>query len=72
MASWKLRLSGLGLLILGGVLFVWAVKYIGAEWPQIFMGLLAVFCLAMGFGLLIMPLEEDPLPPPPPNNSDNS
>jgi hypothetical protein len=34
------------------------VRDITAEWPQIFVGLLSVFSTAMGFGLLIMPLED--------------
>ena len=47
-------------MILGGFLFVWSVRDITAEWPQIFVGLLSVFSTAMGFGLLIMPLDEEP------------
>ena len=58
MASWKIRLLGLALMILGGFLFVWSVRDITAEWPQIFVGLLSVFSTAMGFGLLIMPLDN--------------
>ncbi len=54
---------GLGLMIIGAALFVWSVKYITSEWPQIFVGVLSVFSAAMGFGLLIMP-EEDPENPP--------
>ena len=46
-------------MILGGFLFVWSVRDITAEWPQIFVGLLSVFSTAMGFGLLIMPLDEE-------------
>ena len=46
-------------MILGGFLFVWAVRDITAEWPQIFVGLLSVLSTAMGFGLLIMPLDEE-------------
>ena len=42
----------------GGFLFVWSVRDITAEWPQIFVGLLSVFSTAMGFGLLIMPLDN--------------
>jgi len=45
-------------MILGGILFVYSVKYISAEWPQIFVGLLSIFFSAMGFGLLIMPLDS--------------
>ena len=63
MSNWKIRIGGLVLMILGGFLFVWSVKYIQAEWPQIFVGLLSVFSTAMGFALLIMPLdlhEDDP------------
>ena len=61
MNNWKIRITGLILMILGGILFVWSVKYIQSEWPQIFVGLLSVFSTAMGFAILIMPidLEED-------------
>ncbi|MBT4260412.1 MAG: hypothetical protein HOD90_10945 [Nitrospina sp.] len=61
MSNWKIRTTGLILMILGGILFVWSVKYIQSEWPQIFVGLLSVFSTAMGFAILIMPidLEED-------------
>ena len=44
-------------MVLGGFLFVWSVKYIQSEWPQIFVGLLSVFSAAMGFAILIMPLD---------------
>ena len=47
-------------MVIGGFLFVWSVRDITAEWPQIFVGLLSVFSTAMGFGLLIMPLDEEP------------
>lgn len=47
-------------MILGGFLFVWSVRDITAEWPQIFVGLLSVFSTAIGFGLLIMPLDDKP------------
>lgn len=57
MGNWKIRIGGLALMVLGAFLFVWSVKYIQAEWPQIFIGLLSVFSTAMGFALLIMPLE---------------
>jgi hypothetical protein len=56
----SIRLTGLGLMILGGFLFVWSVKYISSEWPQIFVGLLSVFSTGMGFGILIMPMEDMP------------
>ena len=46
-------------MVLGGVLFAWSVKYIQAEWPQIFVGLLSILSTAMGFALLIMPLDLD-------------
>jgi hypothetical protein len=45
-------------MVVGGFLFVWSVRDITAEWPQIFVGLLSVFSTAMGFGLLIMPLDD--------------
>ena len=60
MAALKIRLFGLALMALGGVLFVWSVRDITSEWPQIFVGLSSVFCLSMGFGILIMPLETSP------------
>ena len=60
MTNWKIRLLGLTLMILGGFLFVWSVRDIAAEWPQIFVGLTSVFCTAMGFGLIIMPLDNNP------------
>ena len=60
MTSWKIRLLGLVLMVIGGFLFVWSVRDITAEWPQIFVGLLSVFSTAMGFGLLIMPLDGQP------------
>jgi hypothetical protein len=58
MHSWKVRLLGILLMVLGGVLFVWSVRDITSEWPQIFVGLISVFSLAMGFGLIIMPLDD--------------
>ena len=57
MKGWKFRTLGLLLKIIGGFLFVWSVKYIQSEWPQIFVGLLSVFSSAMGFALAIMPLD---------------
>ena len=57
MKGWKIRVIGLLLMILGGYLFVWSVRDIESEWPQIFVGLLSVFSTAMGFALTIMPLD---------------
>jgi len=57
MKGWKIRVIGLLLMILGGYLFVWSVRDIESEWPQIFVGLLSVFSTAMGFALTIMPLN---------------
>ena len=57
MKGWKFRTLGLLLMVIGGFLFVWSVKYIQSEWPQIFVGLLSVFSSAMGFALAIMPLD---------------
>ncbi len=62
MKPWMVRLGGFVLMLIGAALFVWSVKYITAEWPQIFVGLLSVFCSCMGFGILIMPSED--LDPP--------
>ena len=61
MKGWKIRAAGLLLMVFGGILFVWSVRDIQSEWPQIFIGLLSVFSTAMGFAILIMPidLEED-------------
>ncbi len=62
MNGWKIRSIGLLLMVIGGFLFVWSVRDIQSEWPQIFVGLLSVFSTAMGFALTIMPLDitEDP------------
>ena len=57
MNGWKIRVIGLLLMILGGFLFVWSVRDIQSEWPQIFVGLLSVFSNAIGFALTIMPLD---------------
>ena len=66
MIKWKIRLAGLILMVVGGYLFVLSVRDISAEWPQIFVGLLSVFCTALAFGLLLMPLEDRTPPPDPP------
>ena len=58
MKLWKLRVGGLFLLIAGGYLFVYAIRDVSNEWPQIFLGLLSVFVISMGFGLIIMPTED--------------
>jgi hypothetical protein len=57
MSRWKIRVFGLFLMVLGGFLFVWSVRDIQSEWPQIFVGLLSIFSTAMGFALTIMPLD---------------
>jgi hypothetical protein len=57
MNGWKIRVLGLVLMVVGGFLFVWSVRDIQSEWPQIFVGLLSVFSTAMGFALTIMPLD---------------
>ncbi|NIQ02852.1 MAG: hypothetical protein GWM98_22880 [Nitrospinaceae bacterium] len=57
MSNWKIRFLGILLLGAGGYLFVFAVRDLSSEWPQIFVGLLSIFSAAMGFGFLIMPLE---------------
>ena len=57
MSGLKIRVIGLLLMIIGGYLFVWSVRDIESEWPQIFVGLLSVFSTAMGFALTIMPLD---------------
>ena len=57
MSGWKIRVLGVFLMIVGGFLFVWSVRDIQSEWPQIFIGLLSVLSTAMGFALTIMPLD---------------
>jgi hypothetical protein len=57
MSGWKIRILGVCLMIVGGFLFVWSVRDIQSEWPQIFVGLLSVLSTAMGFALTIMPLD---------------
>ena len=53
----KIRVLGVFLMIVGGFLFVWSVRDIQSEWPQILVGLLSVLSTAMGFALTIMPLD---------------
>jgi drug/metabolite transporter (DMT)-like permease len=57
MRGWKIRVLGSFLMVVGAFLFVWSVRDIQSEWPQIFVGLLSVLCTAMGFALTIMPLN---------------
>jgi hypothetical protein len=57
MSGWKIRVLGVFLMVVGGFLFVWSVRDIQSEWPQIFVGLISVFSTAMGFALTIMPLN---------------
>ena len=57
MNGWEIRVLGVFLMVVGGFLFVWSVRDIQSEWPQIFVGLLSVFSTAMGFALTIMPLD---------------
>jgi hypothetical protein len=57
MNGWEIRVLGVFLMVVGGFLFVWSVRDIQSEWPQIFVGLLSVFSTAMGFALSIMPLD---------------
>ena len=57
MRNWKIRTAGFILMVIGGFLFVWSVRDIQSEWPQIFVGLLSIFSTAMGFALSIMPLD---------------
>ena len=57
MSGWKIRVLGVFLMIVGGFLFVWSVRDIQSEWPQIFVGLLSVLITAMGFALTLMPLD---------------
>jgi len=55
---WKPRLTGMGLILTGGFFMVWALRGTQTDWPQVFAGLISVFTLAIGFGLLIMPFKN--------------
>jgi drug/metabolite transporter (DMT)-like permease len=57
MRGWEIRVLGSFLMVVGAFLFVWSVRDIQSEWPQIFVGLLSVLSTAMGFALTIMPLN---------------
>jgi ABC-type multidrug transport system permease subunit len=65
MSWWKIRLSGLLLFILGGFLFVAATKVAGTDpnvelgWNAVFLGILCIFSTSFGFGLMIMPRDEE-------------
>jgi len=52
-------------MILGGILFMFAVRDINSEWPRILTGLLSVFCASLGFGFLILPRDPDEDSPDP-------
>ncbi|QPJ65841.1 MAG: hypothetical protein G3M78_10740 [Candidatus Nitrohelix vancouverensis] len=65
MSLLKIRLLGTGLLLFGGALFVWSMRSIESEWPQLLTGLLSVLFAAIGFGILILPNDDDPSPPSP-------
>ena len=58
MRGWEIRVLGSFLMVVGAFLFVWSVRDIQSEWPQIFVGLLSVLSTAMGFALTIMPLNN--------------
>ncbi|MFQ5450350.1 MAG: hypothetical protein ACE5E9_06945 [Nitrospinaceae bacterium] len=58
MSKWAIRVTGLILMTLGGFLFVYSVAHISSQWPRIFVGLASIFFTAMGFGVLIMPLDS--------------
>ena len=65
MSWWKIRLAGLLLFILGGFLFVAATKAAGTDpnaelgWGAVFLGILCIFSASFGFGLMVMPREEE-------------
>ena len=69
---WKLRFGGLILMIVGGFLFVYSIRDVSSEWPQIGLGLLSVFVISIGFGLLIMPSHDSPPSPSGKNDSPES
>ncbi len=56
MKSIKIRGLGLALLSLGGYLFVFSVRDMTGSSGRVVVGLLSVFCVSLGFGLLIIPL----------------
>lgn len=65
MSWWKIRLTGLFLFILGGFLFVAATRAAGTDpnaelgWDAVFLGILCIFSASFGFGLMIMPREDE-------------
>lgn len=65
MSWWKIRVAGLLLFILGGFLFVAATKAAGTDpsvelgWGPVFLGILCIFSASFGFGLMVMPREEE-------------
>ncbi|MBI5187095.1 MAG: hypothetical protein HZA01_15415 [Nitrospinae bacterium] len=62
---WKIRLSGLFLFILGGFLFVAATRAAGTDpnaelgWGAVFLGILCIFSASFGFGLMVMPRDDE-------------
>lgn len=65
MSWWKIRLIGVLLFILGGFLFVAATKVAGTDpnaelgWDAVFLGILCIFSSSFGFGLMIMPRDDE-------------
>lgn len=59
MKSLAVRGIGLALLGLGAYLFVLAVRDMPGESGRVITGLLSVFCVSLGFGLVIMPSSPD-------------
>ena len=57
MRSWKIRVAGLLLMIIGRFHFVCSVRDIQSECPQKFVLVISIFSTAMGFALSIMPLD---------------
>ncbi|QPJ63260.1 MAG: hypothetical protein G3M70_15815 [Candidatus Nitronauta litoralis] len=55
MKTLKVRGIGLALLGLGSYLFVMSVRDMAGESARVPVGLLSVFCVSLGFGLLIVP-----------------
>ncbi len=57
----SLAVRGIGLVLfgLGAYLFVLSVRDMPAESGRVITGLLSVFCVSLGFGLMIMPSSPD-------------
>lgn len=58
MKSLMVRGAGLALLGIGSYLFVISVRDMVGDSGRVMTGLLSVFCVSIGFGLLVIPLSS--------------